>query len=487
MNSSFERYRWLIFAGLGAVGVWLLYVAANRPWLVANSRYLAALLALQLTLAALWHYEEIFFALLTASFLWSGMVLPLQRQIMLARWGILGVAAWMGLLLWLRGKRRHYFGFFHLIAAACVSIALVSTLVSEAPNASLEKVLSLCMLFLYAAAGARISLEGREEQLVRWLVLLCEILTAVTAPLLIVYHTNLFGHPNAVGAAMGVLVIPVLLCDLLSGRPYDRALYARRIAILVLAGAVLYESRARASILAAGFITILVCLVLRKHMFLLRAGFVVVFLLAAAGVYNPGQLTDFASSVTSEVIFKGRSTESGVWISRRGPWELTVASVKRHPWFGSGFGTSDIAHDISSVPNGSRSTGINREHGNSYLAVAEYMGLVGIIPFGILLLLLVVRLVRIYAWLRRTGLASHPYMTIVAILSAGLVHAFFEDWLFAVGSYLCLIFWSLAFVTMDFEPPSANMHEVNLRPLAWPAGWTLRPNVPATWIGSPER
>jgi hypothetical protein len=32
---------------------------------------------------------------------------------------------------------------------------------------------------------------------------------------------------------------------------------------------------------------------------------------------------------------------------------------------------------------------------------------------------------------------------------AGLIHAAFEDWLFAAGSYLCLFFWVLAFLLVD--------------------------------------
>jgi hypothetical protein len=34
-----------------------------------------------------------------------------------------------------------------------------------------------------------------------------------------------------------------------------------------------------------------------------------------------------------------------------------------------------------------------------------------------------------------------------------LVHAAFEDWLFAVGYYLCVFFWSLAFIMVDVLPP----------------------------------
>jgi hypothetical protein len=41
------------------------------------------------------------------------------------------------------------------------------------------------------------------------------------------------------------------------------------------------------------------------------------------------------------------------------------------------------------------------------------------------------------------------------VVLAGLVHASFEDWLFAVGSYLCLLFWVFAFMLVDILPDAA--------------------------------
>ncbi len=41
------------------------------------------------------------------------------------------------------------------------------------------------------------------------------------------------------------------------------------------------------------------------------------------------------------------------------------------------------------------------------------------------------------------------------MMAAGLVHAAFEDWLFATGYYLCVFFWALAFVLVDVLPVAA--------------------------------
>ena len=38
------------------------------------------------------------------------------------------------------------------------------------------------------------------------------------------------------------------------------------------------------------------------------------------------------------------------------------------------------------------------------------------------------------------------------VLLAGLVHAGFEDWLFAVGYYVSVYFWIFAFILADLLP-----------------------------------
>jgi hypothetical protein len=41
------------------------------------------------------------------------------------------------------------------------------------------------------------------------------------------------------------------------------------------------------------------------------------------------------------------------------------------------------------------------------------------------------------------------------VVLAGFTHASFEDWLFAVGSYLSLWFWVFAFMLADLVPDTA--------------------------------
>jgi hypothetical protein len=54
--------------------------------------------------------------------------------------------------------------------------------------------------------------------------------------------------------------------------------------------------------------------------------------------------------------------------------------------------------------------------------------------------------------LKRTKDPFSPAVPIALVMVAGLIHAGFEDWMFAVGYYLCVFFWSLAFVLIDVHP-----------------------------------
>jgi hypothetical protein len=48
---------------------------------------------------------------------------------------------------------------------------------------------------------------------------------------------------------------------------------------------------------------------------------------------------------------------------------------------------------------------------------------------------------------------------------SGLCHATFEDWLFAVGSYICVYFWVFAFLLADLVPATV---EVPATPVSLP-------------------
>jgi len=353
---------------------------------------------------------------------------------------------------------QHTYTAFHLTALSCVAAALVSAMVSADPATAILKVLSLFLLFAYGASGARLAIRNREVPFMRGLLLGCELITYFTA---IAYAGGLqiWGNPNSLGAVTGVALTPFLLWGLLIAT--TRAQKYRYAVALGICGILLYTSLSRASMLAAAVGSLTMLIALRRQRLLIKGAFVVVCFLAIAAVAQPAHFDDLVSDFTTKVIHKNR--EEGVFKSRRTPWEQTVAVIKHYPWFGSGFGTSYMGQFAQGTTLDMRPStgglytreGSNREHGNSYLALAEYVGLLGLLPFTVLLFLLGRMWMKVFLWMRRTTNAHHCAVPLAAVVMAGMVHAFFEDWLFAVGYYLCVFFWVAAFWLADVMPQVA--------------------------------
>ena len=126
--------------------------------------------------------------------------------------------------------------------------------------------------------------------------------------------------------------------------------------------------------------------------------------------------------------------------------DRTPSIIQEHPWLGTGFGTIGTREEGARQVGSFEAAPCTREHGNSYLAIVEWVGLLGVMPFFTLVLLVALNVGRVLAWMRRTGDPFSPAVPIAAILVAGLVHAAFEDWLFAVGYYLCVFLDSSFYV-----------------------------------------
>jgi O-antigen ligase len=90
------------------------------------------------------------------------------------------------------------------------------------------------------------------------------------------------------------------------------------------------------------------------------------------------------------------------------------------------------------------------------MTIVEWVGLFGILPFIALLALSASNVGRVCAWMRRNSDPRHYSIPLAMVLVAGFVHASFEDWLFAVGSYPCVYFWTFAFVLADLIPAAVS-------------------------------
>jgi O-antigen ligase len=312
---------------------------------------------------------------------------------------------------------------------------------------------------------------GRELAFFRGLVRACEIISYLSAVLYVVVGYEFFGSPNSLGAVMGVVVIPVLLWGVLIAQ--DRYRRHRRFLALCLGAYLLYESISRASILACLVAAIAICVTLRRGKLLLQGGFILIMFTASLAVVQPEQFGSLVSAFTEDVVYKGKP-ESGILGSRTGPWQETVDVIKQSPWFGSGFGT-DLTPARPGAPESILRSGANQEHGNGYLALLQYVGILGVVPFATLLFLVLRLVYRTFCWMRRSQTPLHYSVPLALISLAGWVHAFFEDWLFAVGYYLTVFFWSSVFILADLQPLPVSAKQGERKRPGW-HGMNWRPS-----------
>lgn len=440
----------VLILGAGALLAGLVLFA--RPQYLANPLALGGLVVGEVVLAGVCKYRKAFFPILMAAFLWAGLDLPLRAAWLQGRWFVLTLGAVAGVAVYMK-DREHRFGTFHLVAFFCILSALVSASVSAYTEEALLKAMSLTLLFVYGGAGARAAVPGLNPELFfRRLRVFSEVVTCFTAICYWGLRWQVFGNPNSLGAVMGVVIVPLLLWGLISAQG---TMERRRLGFeLGLAVLLLMSSFARAGMAGAAVACLLVCVALRQYRLMVK-GIAATLVLATVMVMFVPLPDDTprwngSETITSLFLYKGKH-EQGVLGSRQAPWNKTWSVIKDHPWFGSGFGTSLTDDDLTALPleHSHFDSRIIREHGNSYLEIMEWAGLLGVVPFYYLIGMMIINVRQAFTRLRRTGEAFSPAVPAAAIVAAGLIHAAFEDWMFAVGYYLCVFFWAIAFILVD--------------------------------------
>ena len=448
---------------------WATYYAYSRPYSLGAPMTYVVLIGAQLLLLSVFHYRRVFFLAVMISFLWAGLSVPLKGVWGAARWPVLLCAAIVGLILWLKEERQH-FGAMHLIALFCGVSALTSAVVSAFPRTAFLKSISLILLFVYAAGGVRLAILNRERQFVRALVTASEFISYATAACYFGLHLEIFGNPNSLGAVAGVALVPLSAWGVLAAD--SRLLRRRRLLSLALSVVLLVESRARAGLLSSLVACAFLLLSLKHYRLFLRVGAVGVAAVALVGLWSPDLIWKSGENVNSDLIYKGHR-EKGLLGSRLGPWNATMATIREHPFFGGGFGTTQTgAEDETGASSFATSRGTSREHGNSYLALLEWVGLLGVLPFLFLVVGVLLEVKTVGQYMQRTLDGSHPAVPLAMVCLAGLVGATFEDWLFAVGYYLSVFLWSMAFCLVDL-----TRHPIQPLARSIPAG--------SSWLRAP--
>ncbi len=447
--NSLKSWQW---AGIALGSCLALYLAYSNLQYFSDITVLGGILAMEVIIAGLWNYGQRFFTLLMITFVWAGLHVPLQGAGTIGRWIVLAAGALVGCVVWIRAPHRP-FQSIHLIAFFCVCAAIVSATVSSFTQTACLKALSLGLLFLYCAGGARMAILGREDRFVRGAVWGCEIAVYVTAVCYFGLGRSIWGNPNSLGAAMSIGVFPILLWAwLTSDRPVVKV---RRLIALLVCAYLIRFSLARAGMASVILVSVLLCVCLHRYKLLVKMVALGLFVFAVIGMWAPETLSKELGDLKDDVLYKGHK-EEGVMGSRRTPWEKSIASIKEHPLFGTGYGTSPTGESPGlNIGNVSTSAATEREHGSSYITIAEWVGLFGVLPFVALLAMTAANVWKVCVWMNRTADPSHYSVPFAMVVISGLCHATFEDWLFAVGSYLCVYFWVFAFLLADLVPATA--------------------------------
>lgn len=457
MNENAIKTVLVLAAGVAIVA----YLSIARPYYLASYSTLAVFIGAELMVAAVVRYRKVFFAVLMSVFLLAGAQISSQGTFLQARWVVLGIAAVVGVAVYIN-EGDHRLSAFHLLAIFSLLSAAVSACVSQYPGESQLKTASLVLLFIYASTGARLAVPSLNPEIFfRRLLFACEGLVWITAICYLVLRFEIFGSPNSLGAVMGVVVVPMLLWGILIAASSSRR---HLLGVeFIIAALLLMSSFARAGIGAAAIACVLLCVSLRRYRLLIK-GMMASVVIAMAAITlvphsNQGPEIDSSQSIESAFLYKGHAS-SGVLGSRLSVWEQTWTSMKDNPWFGTGFGTSQISDDMTKLGYAAHhfDSWVVREHGNSYIAIAEWTGMLGVLPFYLLILLTATNVGRVFRWLRNTGDAFCPAAPVAAMVAAGLFNAAFEDWMFAVGYYLCVFFWAMAFILVDVLPRASVVY-----------------------------
>ena len=431
----------------------LIYMAYTRPFYF-SSPSLASLIGIEFLFAALLLYRRIFFALILLVFLFAGTDLLPEGMWNAVRWLVLMVGASAGCCIMMLREPRTRLGRFHILALFAVLSAMVSAAVSRYPSFSLLKAVSLLLLFAYAATGARLAVAGRENRFFAGLLLGCEIFVAGIGAFYALGR-EVMGNPNALGAVMS-FVAPILLWGtLVDQRPL---VHHRRLFLYAASMYMLFHSYSRAGLLAGFCTSALLCVLMRRYKLLGQGIIILIILGGAVAIFTPEVFSATLHSLTTQVVYKDKDPALGVFGSRRGPWKKAVDSISQHLWLGSGFGTSNAGEGGSAqLGKFSSSADATSENGSSYLTIVSWVGVLGVVPFLLVLLVLLKKLLDTLRWMVSTGSPFHAAVPIAMVVVAGLLHAAFEDWLFAPGSYLCVFFWSFAFVLVDIAPSTPRI------------------------------
>lgn len=246
-------------------------------------------------------------------------------------------------------------------------------------------------------------------------------------------------YENVLGGFSGIFIHSMILGPMASIAAiyaFDKALRKGKIVywlLWVLCVGSVFMAASRAALLALVIATVVVLFSLRKRE---RIGSAVIIIAILFAILLPS-----ASLITNRVVEKQRQREEmgiGVLDTRSDKYYYRLKEFWNHPLQGVGFAAidPDLGDEFNPV------TGVI-EPGSSWLAVLSMSGLIGFIPF----LLIVLR-----AWLnlKNTKQKNGRYYLFKGLLVFFFFHLLFEGYIFSAGNPMCLLVWLVIYSASDW-------------------------------------
>jgi len=403
---------------------------------IAQSRWptiwLLALGGLLITLCFTDFRRLIFFTSLTFLLANCG-VFGIAYLFMTLRWVFLIAMAIVAFWNWMSGKVKERLRLIDLWALGFIGLAFYSQTYSIMPHLTIERASTLVLFYLAVFWGVSHYIEDEKKVT----TMIYQFLYSAFPLFLIglgmgAYKpfTGIFKSPNTVGVIISLLM-PLAFWSYLCDQK-KKGLYC-----IILFAISLFISKSRGGILA----TAIACgyflfSYYRAH----RATILtwIVMFVGCALLY--AEL--FGSSFFKEY-FKWETLSVGG--GRLEAWPEVIRLIKLRPWLGFGFGTEDhlfLHFDIVFMNHAGAYA-----H-NSYLGLASQLGLAGVLLFFVPLFFIFFR--RAYQLPKMPPDKSFALLLALnASILGGLINAFFESWLYTVGSAFALPFWCLVIAQLQ--------------------------------------
>lgn len=359
------------------------------------------------------------------------------------RWAVLVILA-LGLIfrnsMGVSGSRWHPTQFS---LGIFICVALASSTYSVNSLMTLLKAGAFACLLLSALLYGRLESRGGPQSPCEILdhVYWCAVLVALgcvaavlhVLPGTAIHFRGPFGNSNTLGAFIP-LVAPVLLLRVYQSANKEPVVRVAHGALTALYAVCLVMSRSRTGIIGTfvGCAWWLYFSSRRAFAWFVATGFLGAVILFA---YFPA----YVGSLNQVYVQKGGRS---ILQSRQRLIEESWEAAKENPALGIGFG---VSRGLSEDWQFGFETGFaNREKMNSFLAVVEEVGLVGVIflvyPITWVLAASARRLKLIQTF-HRSETEYWTVLTLSACMIGGLVDAMGEAWLTGVGFFSCIMFW----------------------------------------------